>query len=123
MRVCQLRAGLSKADGISGVTLGNPKSWLGTAYHFVLEQISSFDPQADACIEVKPRHLLGGQDYRRYVFRVLDRSEVPRVWQRDQSGIPEACQCSLAFSRARPVFVPVDQRDWRSYGGVSLSRI
>src|SRR5689334_18225159 len=39
MRTCLLRAGLSKTAGISAYVLGNPKAWLGTAYHGVLEQL------------------------------------------------------------------------------------
>lgn len=40
MRVCMLQAGMSRAPGISDVVLGNPKAWLGTAYHEVLERVS-----------------------------------------------------------------------------------
>jgi hypothetical protein len=39
MRACLLRAGLFKATGSSNFVLGNPKAWLGTAYHKVLERI------------------------------------------------------------------------------------
>jgi hypothetical protein len=44
MRACLLRAGLSKATGVSNYVLGSPKAWLGTAYHEVLEKIVSTDP-------------------------------------------------------------------------------
>lgn len=44
MRICSLRAGLSKAAGSSGFVLGSPAAWLGTAYHEVLEKIG------EACI-------------------------------------------------------------------------
>jgi len=37
LRLCPLRAGLSRADGASQFVLGQPKAWLGTAYHSVLE--------------------------------------------------------------------------------------
>jgi len=43
MRVCFLRAGLSRATGGSRFVLGNPKAWLGTAYHEVLEKIVEVD--------------------------------------------------------------------------------
>lgn len=43
MRACLLRAGLSKAIGSSNFVLGNPKAWLGTAYHEVLEKILDID--------------------------------------------------------------------------------
>lgn len=39
MRNCQLRAGLSRIPGSSDFVLGNPKAWLGMAYHEVLEKI------------------------------------------------------------------------------------
>lgn len=39
MRTCLLRAGFSKTAGISAYVLGNPKAWLGTAYHGVLERL------------------------------------------------------------------------------------
>jgi hypothetical protein len=38
MRTCLLRAGLSRARGSSNFVLGNPRAWLGTAYHEVLER-------------------------------------------------------------------------------------
>jgi hypothetical protein len=37
LRLCRLRAGLSRAEGSSQHVLGNPRAWLGTAYHAVLE--------------------------------------------------------------------------------------
>jgi len=43
MRTCLLRAGLSRASGSSKFVLGNPKAWLGTAYHEVLEKIVEID--------------------------------------------------------------------------------
>ncbi len=43
MRSCLLRAGLSQASGSSNFVLGNPKGWLGSAYHEVLEKIPHVD--------------------------------------------------------------------------------
>lgn len=40
MRVCQLRAGLSRATAVAPLVLGNPKSWLGLSYHKVLEGVA-----------------------------------------------------------------------------------
>jgi hypothetical protein len=54
MRACLLRAGLSKATRSSTFVLGNPKAWLGTAYHEVLEKIVEVDlgPEPlDAAVE------------------------------------------------------------------------
>jgi CRISPR/Cas system-associated exonuclease Cas4 (RecB family) len=39
MRGCMLRAGLSRCAQLQPFILGNPKAWLGTAYHKVMEQI------------------------------------------------------------------------------------
>jgi hypothetical protein len=51
-RLCKLRAGLSRAQGSSRHVLGNPKAWLGTAYHAVLEAV---DPEDGADIEARVR--------------------------------------------------------------------
>lgn len=40
MRSCMLRAGLSRASGAPRFVLGNPKAWLGAAYHEVLAQVA-----------------------------------------------------------------------------------
>lgn len=48
MRECLLRAGLSRASGSSNFVLGNPKAWLGTAYHEVLENIVDVDLRHEA---------------------------------------------------------------------------
>lgn len=39
MRACLLNAGLSRAQGSRAYVLANPKAWLGTAYHEVLEAL------------------------------------------------------------------------------------
>lgn len=39
MRACMLCAGLSRASGNRAFVLGNPRAWLGTAYHEVLRAI------------------------------------------------------------------------------------
>ena len=36
LRLCPLRAGLSRVDDAKGLVLGNPRAWLGIAYHDVL---------------------------------------------------------------------------------------
>ena len=56
LRQCKLSAGLSRAVGSSHHVLGNPKAWLGTAYHAVLERI---DPEHRDDIESIVRHLWG----------------------------------------------------------------
>src|SRR5215475_8340633 len=39
MRGCMLRAGMSRCPQLQPFVLGNPKAWLGTAYHKVMEQL------------------------------------------------------------------------------------
>lgn len=41
LRLCPLRAGLARADGAGQLVLGQPKAWLGTAYHSVLEDAAN----------------------------------------------------------------------------------
>src|SRR6516162_7229079 len=53
MRGCMLRAGLSRCAQFQPFILGNPKAWLGTAYHKVMEQLPGIlaaggDPMAAA---------------------------------------------------------------------------
>jgi hypothetical protein len=53
MRGCTLRAGFSRCAPLQPFVLGNPKAWLGTAYHKVMEQLPSIlrsggDPMANA---------------------------------------------------------------------------
>lgn len=48
MRACMLRAGLSRAQAVSAFVLGNPKAWLGTAYHEVLEKLAGVDLQTES---------------------------------------------------------------------------
>ena len=48
LRECKLRAGLSRARGAGRYALGNPKAWLGTAYHAVLEGVG---PECEDDIE------------------------------------------------------------------------
>lgn len=47
LRSCQLRAGLTRASGSAEFVLGNPKAWLGSAYHAVLEKINQVDLQTE----------------------------------------------------------------------------
>jgi hypothetical protein len=53
VRGCKLRAGLSRCAPLQPFVLGNPKAWLGTAYHKVMEQLPTIlqaggDPVAAA---------------------------------------------------------------------------
>lgn len=43
LRSCMLRAGLSQSPEAKSYVLGNPKAWLGTAYHAALEAVDGDD--------------------------------------------------------------------------------
>lgn len=47
LRLCSLRAGLGRASGVDQFVLGNPKAWLGTAYHEVLAAAGQEGKAAD----------------------------------------------------------------------------
>jgi len=51
MRLCPLRAGLSKASTASTYSLGNPKAWLGAAYHAVLEAAGRIGDRAETAYQ------------------------------------------------------------------------
>lgn len=48
LRLCLLRAGLGRTKGTDQFDLGNPKAWLGTAYHEVLAAAGQQGEAADA---------------------------------------------------------------------------
>lgn len=81
MRVCLLRAGLSRASGGSKFVLGNPKAWLGTAYHEVLEKIVHVDLGQEPLLDAVARlwnEAVAAQE-RRAKAHALDRRFGPPV--------------------------------------------
>jgi len=82
MRACRLRAGLSRATGSGGYVLGNPKAWLGTAYHEVLEKIAGVEAIAD--VEGAAERLWDGAvaaQHQRSSAHPLDRRfGLPQTW-------------------------------------------
>lgn len=73
LRMCKLRAGLSRAANAENYILGNPKAWLGTAYHAVLEGLGS--SQVDA-VDAQVRELWEAaiqREYQRARTHHLDR--------------------------------------------------
>ncbi len=47
MRSCLLRTGFSRAQGSRAYVLGNPKAWLGIAYHAVLEALPTLAAEGE----------------------------------------------------------------------------
>lgn len=83
MRACFLRAGLSKATGSSKFVLGNPKAWLGTAYHEVLEKIVGVDlgqETLDAVVERLWKHAIMTLQQRADAHPLDRRFGVPTAW-------------------------------------------
>lgn len=82
MRACRLRAGLSRATGTAAYVLGNPKAWLGTAYHEVLEKAAAVESNADS--ETAAERLWDGavaaQQQRRSVHPLDRRFGAPETW-------------------------------------------
>lgn len=83
LRICKLRAGLSRAPGAGDYVLGNPKAWLGTAYHAVLEKIVEADltnETLDVAVERLWNEAIAAQ-YRRAFDHSLDqRFGSPSTW-------------------------------------------
>src|SRR5207249_753786 len=83
MRSCALRAGLSRCEGARAFTLGNPKAWLGTAYHEVLEKLAETDVEDDA-LDAKVEELwtaaIGVQHQRAMAHGLDSRFGAPPTW-------------------------------------------
>jgi hypothetical protein len=82
MRACRLRAGISRAKGSAAYVLGNPKAWLGTAYHEVLEKIARVGSPID--VELMAEQLWDGvltAQHQRNSTHPLDRRfGSPETW-------------------------------------------
>lgn len=81
LRQCKLRAGLSRAEGSSRYVLGNPKAWLGTAYHAVLEAAGGANPIEIEGIVAKTWDSAVQAEYQRARSHPLDkRYGPPESW-------------------------------------------
>ncbi len=83
MRSCLLRAGLSKATGSSDFVLGNPKAWLGTAYHEVLEKIVGInlgEESLEAAVERLWHQAVAAQQNRADTHALDRRFGSPTAW-------------------------------------------
>ena len=84
MRTCLLQAGLSKSSGSSAFVLGNPKAWLGTAYHEVLEKIVEVDLRHESIEEAVERlwnQAIAFQQRRVGAHPLNRRFGVPESWR------------------------------------------
>jgi hypothetical protein len=85
LSTCMLKAGLARAQHVSQFTLGNPKAWLGIAYHAVLWEINYFSQlnsthELEHEIQVLWKHALENQ-YQRNLNHPLDyRFGQPESW-------------------------------------------
>ncbi|MBI3785212.1 MAG: PD-(D/E)XK nuclease family protein [Deltaproteobacteria bacterium] len=83
MRLCQLRASISKIPGSSAFVLGNPKVWLGTAYHEVLERILEVDfsrESVDNAIERLWSSVVTARHHRSTLHPLDRRFGLPETW-------------------------------------------
>ena len=83
MRACFLRAGLSRATASSKFVLGNPKAWLGTAYHEGLEKIVEVDlgqEPLDATVERLWSQAIATLQQRADVHPLDRRFGLPTAW-------------------------------------------
>jgi hypothetical protein len=82
MRACPLRAGIARGTGSSAYVLGNPKAWLGTAYHEVLEKIASAVSGDDVDTAAKQLwdHAIAAQHQRNLAHPLDRRFGSPETW-------------------------------------------
>jgi hypothetical protein len=83
MRSCFLRAGLTRAKGGDDYVLGNPKGWLGTAYHEVLERVATRPRTSEdlgAVVEALWNEAVGAQLERARGHALDARFGEPRAW-------------------------------------------
>lgn len=83
MRACLLRGALSRASGSSDFVLGNPKAWLGTAYHDVLERIVQIDlseESLDPAVQRLWDQAIAAQQQRADAHRLDRRFGSPTAW-------------------------------------------
>lgn len=83
MRWCELRAGLLRAAGSSNFVLGNPRGWLGTAYHEVLERIAQVDlaiPTLEVAVERLWEEAVAKQHQRARRHPLDQRFGLPPSW-------------------------------------------
>jgi len=83
MRACLLRAALSRNRSAANYVLGNPKAWLGTAYHEVLEKLADAIPDAsslDAVVEQLWNAAIATQHGRALAHSLDARFGAPTTW-------------------------------------------
>lgn len=82
LRTCKLRAGISRAEGASKFVLGNPKAWLGIAYHEVLAATGRHSGDIDSVIAAVWKSAID-REFQRIKTHPLDRRfGVPESWPR-----------------------------------------
>jgi hypothetical protein len=83
MRQCALDAGLARTPGSSAFVLGNPKAWLGTVYHDVLEKIAQVDlhqESIEAAVDRIWSQAIMAMDQRRASHGLDRRYGPPQTW-------------------------------------------
>lgn len=132
MRMCPLKAGLSKAAGSSAFVLGNPKAWLGTAYHHVLENIldtrASGEPLEHAAVRLWDE-AISAQLERNRRHPIDQRFGTPESWPgyhlAKASVLIKARQLAAAPVPERPRgtgTAVIRERQFAAFGGALIGR-
>ena len=78
---CKLQAGLSRVKGASRFVLGNPKAWLGTAYHEVLATAGGYSGDDLETVLAGAWHAAINREHQRAKNHLLDkRFGKPETW-------------------------------------------
>lgn len=137
MRSCFLRAGLSKISSSSSFVLGNPKSWLGIAYHEVLKEIPNVDLTKET-IDTAVVHLWNqaiAEQHKRAMGHPLDRRfSPPETWPGYQIARASVLLRAKDLAgrtgfMAKPGFSPsgkfeeiIREQEFMAYGGKLVGR-
>ncbi len=120
MRLCFLRAGLSKARGSSNYVLGNPKAWLGAAYHEVLEKIGQIDLGQESLEDAVERlwsHAVAALQQRAAAHLLDHRFGSPTTWP----GYHVA-RASVLLRAQELTTGPIREQEFSAFGGRLLGR-
>jgi hypothetical protein len=116
LRQCKLRAGLSRAEGADRYVLGNPKAWLGAAYHAVLNAAGRASPSEIETVVTKTWDSAVQGEYERARSHPLDRRFGP-----PESWPGHHLVRALVFVRARELVLSGPGKNGSAASGESAA--
>lgn len=134
LRQCKLCAGLSRAEGSSRYVLGNPKAWIGTAYHAVLEAASRQNSGDLEAIVAETWKLVIEAEYDRARSHPLDRRfGPPESWPgyhlvaamalvRARDLVPSSPGANRPDASSQPAAPAWHEREFSGFGGRIIGR-